>query len=381
MKTLNVRLRLSSHPVFRDMVAYPPEGVNYSVLENRMITPGLSPVRTLKKLAWSSWTRFSPPMLAVERGGNDLIHSCHGMLLKTSDPWVIDAEHVLSLANFNLRGLRSGSYRRKIRDVLAAPNCRAIMAWTEAARKSVEYEFADTRITGKLKVVTPSIAIPDVRRKNGGPFKMLVVSRFFYEKGGKFALDVFDELSKKYDVEMDILARVPDEVKRKYANERRIRFVDRIFTETGGIGSLFSDFYSNADVLLHLSMADTFGLAYLEAMGSGLPVVATSNFSTPEMVTDGKSGLLVEPPFRTMDERYRPLYHRDLGNYGEFIARLKQRNSPFVSDAASKVASLIENPALARRLGSFGMKEVREGRLSVMARNAALRRVYEEALG
>lgn len=363
------------------MMAYPPEGVRYFVPQNRMIRAETSPLRTIKRSLWKAWTRYTPSMLSVKRGENDLIHSCHGMLLKTKDPWVIDAEYVLSLANFNLRGLRGGSFRRKIIETLAAPNCRAIMAWTEAARKSIEYELWDERITEKLVVVTPSIKVPEITHiKRNGPFRILVVSRFFYEKGGKFALDVFDLLSRRYDMEIDVLARVPDEVKRKYAGNRSVRFVDRIFTETDGIRSLFSDFYANADVLLHLSMADTFGLAYLEAMGTGVPVVATSNFSTPEIVENGKSGLLVEPPFRTMDDRYRILYDRSLGNYAEYIAKLKSHQPEFVSDAASKVASLIDSSALARRLGSNGMKDVRTGRLSIKSRNIALRKVYDAAL-
>ncbi|MCX6026404.1 MAG: glycosyltransferase [Chloroflexi bacterium] len=56
-----------------------------------------------------------------------------------------------------------------------------------------------------------------------------------------------------------------------------------------------ADYYHAADVYLHPSRADTFPLAVLEAMSSGLPVVATAVGGIPEQVEDGESGFLVRP--------------------------------------------------------------------------------------
>jgi glycosyltransferase involved in cell wall biosynthesis len=50
-----------------------------------------------------------------------------------------------------------------------------------------------------------------------------------------------------------------------------------------------------ADVLVHPARWEGFGLALLEAMLCGLPVVATSVSSIPEIVADGETGLLVPP--------------------------------------------------------------------------------------
>jgi glycosyltransferase involved in cell wall biosynthesis len=50
-----------------------------------------------------------------------------------------------------------------------------------------------------------------------------------------------------------------------------------------------------ADVFVHPARWEGFGLAVLEAMLAGLPVVASDVSSLPELVIDGETGLLVAP--------------------------------------------------------------------------------------
>ena len=54
-----------------------------------------------------------------------------------------------------------------------------------------------------------------------------------------------------------------------------------------------AEYYRAADVYLHPSRAESFGLAVLEAMACGTPVVASNVGGIPEIVQDGVSGLLV----------------------------------------------------------------------------------------
>ena len=48
------------------------------------------------------------------------------------------------------------------------------------------------------------------------------------------------------------------------------------------------------DIYVQPSLSESFGLAIIEAMSLGLPVVATNTGGIPEVVTTGKSGILVE---------------------------------------------------------------------------------------
>lgn len=48
------------------------------------------------------------------------------------------------------------------------------------------------------------------------------------------------------------------------------------------------------DLYIQPSLSESFGLAIVQAMGLGLPIIATNTGGIPEVVTTGKSGLLVE---------------------------------------------------------------------------------------
>jgi len=49
------------------------------------------------------------------------------------------------------------------------------------------------------------------------------------------------------------------------------------------------------DIYVQPSLSESFGLAIVQAMSVGLPIIATNTGGIPEVVTDNKSGLLVEP--------------------------------------------------------------------------------------
>lgn len=53
--------------------------------------------------------------------------------------------------------------------------------------------------------------------------------------------------------------------------------------------------YAAADVFLHCSITETFGLVVLESMASGVPVIARDEGGPSETVKHGRSGYLVPP--------------------------------------------------------------------------------------
>lgn len=69
-----------------------------------------------------------------------------------------------------------------------------------------------------------------------------------------------------------------------------------IFEETRFVGKQqdMEDIYAIADLFLLPSEYESFGLAALEAMAAGTPVVATNAGGIPEIITHGKNGFLSE---------------------------------------------------------------------------------------
>ncbi len=88
-------------------------------------------------------------------------------------------------------------------------------------------------------------------------------------------------------------------------------------------------FYRAADVFVLPSHAETFGLVLLEAMLFSLPIIATNRGAVPEIIEDGRSGILIEPQTpRFAAEAIERLYHdralrARLGAAGE--ARVRAR--------------------------------------------------------
>lgn len=69
----------------------------------------------------------------------------------------------------------------------------------------------------------------------------------------------------------------------------------RIFFHGFVYGEKKSALFDQCDVLLFPSTwVETFGLVILEAYQHGMPVVGTRVGAIPELVTDGKTGLLIE---------------------------------------------------------------------------------------
>ncbi|MBO8170516.1 MAG: glycosyltransferase family 1 protein [Bacillaceae bacterium] len=88
-------------------------------------------------------------------------------------------------------------------------------------------------------------------------------------------------------------------------------------------GKELAQAYASADAFVFPSTTETLGLVILEAMASGLPVVAAKSGPTCEQVQDGKTGLLFEPDHsdsfvNTVGKLKDDAWRRELGENAYF---------------------------------------------------------------
>ena len=128
------------------------------------------------------------------------------------------------------------------------------------------------------------------------PFHLLFSGRLNgkQQKGVDILLKAMPLILKEHEVMLDIIGGGPrleqyTTLAQQLGIEGSVRFRGFIPHE------IMPAEYSAADLFVFPSRRESFGLVLAEAMASGLPVVSTTAGAIPEVVEDGKTGMLVPP--------------------------------------------------------------------------------------
>ncbi|MEM8857563.1 MAG: glycosyltransferase family 4 protein [Chloroflexota bacterium] len=119
---------------------------------------------------------------------------------------------------------------------------------------------------------------------SNGPVKILFVGGEFYRKGGQSLLDAFHKLPSG-SAELHIITKAD------------IKATENIFVYNNlkpNSPELIEKF-QDSDIFVFPTLADSFGIVALEAMATGLPIIATDIGALSEIIQDGKQGLIIEP--------------------------------------------------------------------------------------
>lgn len=166
---------------------------------------------------------------------------------------------------------------------------------------------------------------------DGAKFRLLFVGSVIERKGLRYLLQALAVLPDS-SLELDVVGDTQDEP--GYLAEMKTLIEDHGLTGQVTFHGHIADrerlrqLYRKADVFVLPSLYETFGIVLLEAMAFGLPIVTTTAGAIPELVKDGKNGLLVPPrdPVALAEALKRMAgsaeLRRGLGQSGyEFVAR------------------------------------------------------------
>lgn len=167
------------------------------------------------------------------------------------------------------------------RALLAA---EALVTWSRLAADSLVGDYGIP--AGRIHVIPPGVDIERFRRlemrRADGPLRVLFVGGDLERKGG---IDLLDALRGMPDIELDIVTA--DEVTPPAGVRCRVHRGLRPADPT------LLDLYRRADVFAMPSRGDCMPQALAEAAAAGLPLVSTPVGAIPEIVSDGRNGLLV----------------------------------------------------------------------------------------
>ncbi len=132
-------------------------------------------------------------------------------------------------------------------------------------------------------------ASPELRRPPGGERRLLHVSNFRAVKRAGDCLDILALVAREVPCRLVLVGAGP-ELGPVRERAEQLGLAGRV-TFAGALTSVVEPL-RQADVLLLPSASEAFGLAALEAMSCAVPVVASRVGGLPEVVADGRCGLL-----------------------------------------------------------------------------------------
>lgn len=133
---------------------------------------------------------------------------------------------------------------------------------------------------------------PPPRREPGGPVRILCVGQTIARKGHGTLLRALPEVMRRTvaDVRVSIIGRQGPEDDSLRALAREMGVGDRVEFRGPVPKEKMPEAYREADLLVHLSVCEGMSNVVLEAMASGLPVVATAVGGMSALVEPGENG-------------------------------------------------------------------------------------------
>jgi glycosyltransferase involved in cell wall biosynthesis len=129
-----------------------------------------------------------------------------------------------------------------------------------------------------------------------GTFALLLIGNDWRKKGLQTLIEALNECR---DLPIQLLVVGKDDARPFEAAIQRFGLLDRVTFLVPSKDVM--KFYAAADAYVGASIEDAYGLPVIEAMASGLPVIASINAGVSEVINDGLNGLLLQEPTNVLE--------------------------------------------------------------------------------
>lgn len=331
---------------------------------------------SLRGAARSVRDRLVLPNTRIVRTNAALVHSCQYLVLGPV-PWVVDFEDIGAFVGYRPMHKVPPLSRAVLRALLAQSRCRALLPWTEAARRGLVHELGND-MAAKTSVVLPAIA-PRIDGASTRPENLLFVGSAFVSKGGVLLLRAFERVRKTCPgARLDVVSFVPDVYRREA--ER----IGGIEVHTRASPATLQRLFLTARALVAPFATDTLGFVVLEGFAQAVPAIVSRHFALPELVDEGITGLVVPTSSSMFDEtglrRFFPIPgpHDRIDGH-PLIEELREPPECDVEALARAMAFLLEDRDRAAQMSDAALRTTIEGRFSPSYRKRRLATIYSQA--
>ncbi len=181
---------------------------------------------------------------------------------------------------------------------------------------------------------------------------LIFVGRMGKEKNIEFLLSVFKEIFKKTKSKTYLLMVGDGQSLEEFRQLSKTLKIDSFVKFTGLVPyEKIPEYYKAADIFVFSSLTDTQGLVILEAMASGLPVIALKDDAFSKIIINGKNGFLIN------------------------LSDNKKEQNIF----AQKVLTIVNDNLLYKKLSNFSRQTARQ--FSEEKQTKKLLAVYQKLIG
>ena len=265
-------------------------------------------------------------------GGCDLMHTSNAVPLLTRLPYIITFENYCPYVPDDTRVEWLLKFLRRR---LLSPRCRAIIAYSQFGMRQFRQQNRGYRrlaeLEAKMRVIYPGVRLrrQDPKRSSGR-LRLLFVSNRFISKGGPALVRAHERIRDQgIPIETTIVSKLQWSVNdfidpgTGYDVEGEHRRVQQagITWYRGLPNGQVMKLMAEADFFIFPTFFDTFGVAPVEALSCGTPVIATNTGVQPEIVEDGVCGHLLPFENDPVVGRWKHLYQTAAPDYHDIFAR------------------------------------------------------------